>query len=121
MDGVTYPTATQFAVVSANMIGSTTYAAAKAALEAHTVNLAAELTGTEVTVNAHQPGRVGTAMQAWIRGQDPARIGSGLHDRFTRSYADGTLLALERSAASLIARLGIGATGQIWDVADGLP
>jgi NAD(P)-dependent dehydrogenase (short-subunit alcohol dehydrogenase family) len=105
----------------ASMIGGTTYAATKAALEAHTVNLAAELTGTGVTVNAYRPGSVDTAMQAWIRRQDPARIGSGLHDRFTRSHAGGTLLTPERSAASLIARLGTGATGQIWDVTDDLP
>jgi len=41
--------------------------AAAAALEAHTVNLAAELRGTGVTVNAYRPGGVDTAMQAWIR------------------------------------------------------
>jgi len=103
-----------------SMIGGTTYAAAKAALEAHTVNLAAELAGTGVTVNAYRPGGVETAMQAWIRGQDPARIGTALHDQFTRSYASGALLSPGQSAASLIARLGTGATGQIWDVADDL-
>jgi NAD(P)-dependent dehydrogenase (short-subunit alcohol dehydrogenase family) len=105
----------------ANMIGGTTYAATKAALEAHTINLAAELAGTGVTVNAYRPGGVDTAMQAWIRGQDPARIGVDLHEQFARSHTSGTLLTPERSAASLIARLGTGATGQIWDVADDLP
>jgi NAD(P)-dependent dehydrogenase (short-subunit alcohol dehydrogenase family) len=104
-----------------NMVGGTTYAAAKAALEAHTINLAAELAGSGVTVNAYRPGSVDTAMQAWIRGQDPARIGTGLHDQFARSHASGALLSPERSAASLIARLGTAATGQIWDVADDSP
>lgn len=104
-----------------NMIGGTTYAPTKAALEAHTINLATELAGTGVTINAYRPGGVDTAMQAWIRGQDPARIGASLHDQFARSYASGALLSPERSAASLIARLGTGATGQIWDVADDLP
>jgi NAD(P)-dependent dehydrogenase (short-subunit alcohol dehydrogenase family) len=103
-----------------NMIGGTTYVATKAALEAHTVSLAAELAGTGVTVNVYRPGGVDTAMQAWIRGQDPVRIGAGLHDRFARSYASGALLSPERSAASLIARLGTSVTGQIWDVADDL-
>jgi NAD(P)-dependent dehydrogenase (short-subunit alcohol dehydrogenase family) len=104
-----------------NMIGGTTYTATKAALEAHAINLAAELAGTGVTVNAYRPGSVDTAMQAWIRGRDPARIGAGLHDQFARSHASGALLSPERSAASLIARLGTDATGQIWDVADDLP
>jgi 3-oxoacyl-[acyl-carrier protein] reductase len=100
------------------MIGGTVYAATKAALEAHTLNLAAELAGTGVTVNAYRPGGVDTAMQAWIRGQDPERIGAGLHEQFARSHASGRLLTPERSAASLIARLGTDATGQVWDVAD---
>jgi hypothetical protein len=33
-------------------------------------------------VNVYRPGRVDTAMQAWIRRQDPARGGGGLVDRF---------------------------------------
>jgi NAD(P)-dependent dehydrogenase (short-subunit alcohol dehydrogenase family) len=60
----------------AGMIRGNAYATTKAALEAHTVNLAAELRGTGVTVNAYRPGGVETAMQAWIRAQDPERIGA---------------------------------------------
>ncbi len=104
----------------ANMIGGTVYTATKAALEAHTMNVAAELAGTGVTANAYRPGGVDTAMQAWIREQDPDRIGVGLHDSFTRTYTAGTLLTPERSAASLIARIRTEATGEIWDVADDL-
>jgi NAD(P)-dependent dehydrogenase (short-subunit alcohol dehydrogenase family) len=100
------------------MVGGTTYAATKAALEAHTLNLAVELAGTGVTANIYRPGGVDTAMQAWIREQDPSRIGAGLHDQFTRSYASRTLLTPQRSAASLTARISSDATGQIWDVAD---
>jgi NAD(P)-dependent dehydrogenase (short-subunit alcohol dehydrogenase family) len=102
----------------ASMIGATVYAASKAALEAHTVNLATELDGTGVTVNAYRPGTVDTEMQAWIRAQDPEEIGAQLHDRFTRSYADGALISPEESARSLVARLGGSATGQIWSVSD---
>lgn len=102
------------------MIGGTAYAATKAALEAHTINLAAELAGTGVSANAYRPGGVDTAMQARIREQDPDRIGAGLRDQFARTYTSGTLLTPQRSAASLIARMSTDATGQIWDVADDL-
>lgn len=104
-----------------SMIGGTVYAASKAALEAHTFNLAAELAGTGVTANVYRPGGVDTAMQAWIRAQDPDRIGRGLHDRFSRTYSAGALLTPQRSAASLIARISTDVTGEIWDVADDLP
>jgi NAD(P)-dependent dehydrogenase (short-subunit alcohol dehydrogenase family) len=100
----------------AGMVGGNAYAATKAALEAHTVNLAAELAGTGVTVNAYRPGGVDTAMQAWIRAQDPERIGAGLHQRFHRSFAEGALITPERSAAVLLAHLAGGETGAVWDV-----
>jgi NAD(P)-dependent dehydrogenase (short-subunit alcohol dehydrogenase family) len=102
------------------MVGATVYAATKGAVEVHTINLAAELLDTGVTVNAYRPGGVDTAMQAWIRDQVPERIGASLHDQFIRSYSAGTLLTPERSAASLIARIGTDRTGEIWDVADDL-
>jgi 3-oxoacyl-[acyl-carrier protein] reductase len=100
------------------MVGGNAYVTGKAALEAHTVNLAAELDGTGVTVNVFRPGSVDTAMQGWIRDQDPATIGSVLHERFSRSFAEGTLITAERSARSMLARLSGESTGQIWDVSD---
>jgi 3-oxoacyl-[acyl-carrier protein] reductase len=94
------------------------YAATKAALEAHTLNLAAELRGTGVTANVYRPGRVDTAMQEWIRGQDRERIGAELHERFTRFAASGELITPGRAAASLLARLGGADNGAVWDVDD---
>jgi len=102
----------------AGMLRANAYATSKAALEAHTINLAAELCGTGVTVNAFRPGSVDTAMQAWIRGQDPGQIGAELHHRFTTSYQQGKLISPQQSAESLLARLPAGATGQIWNAAD---
>lgn len=104
----------------AGMIGGNAYVTGKAAVEAHTLNLAAELDGTGVTVNAYRPGGVDTAMQAWIRDQEPERIGVVLHDSFARSHAAGSLLTPEQSAASLLARLPGDQTGHVWDVADSL-
>jgi 3-oxoacyl-[acyl-carrier protein] reductase len=98
------------------MVGGNAYAASKAALEAHVVNLAAELEGTDVTVNAFRPGAVDTAMQGWIREQDPAEIGAGLHERFVGSYESGTLLTPEDSVSALLGHLDDGGSGEIWDV-----
>jgi NAD(P)-dependent dehydrogenase (short-subunit alcohol dehydrogenase family) len=100
------------------MVRGNTYAATKAALEAHTVNLAAELRGTGVTVNVYRPGGVDTAMQAWIRAQDPDRIGAALHTRFSHNFAEGTLITPERSAAALLAHLSGDDSGSVWDVSD---
>lgn len=98
------------------MAGMNAYATSKAALEAHTLNLAAELGGTGVTVNIFRPGSVDTAMQAWIRAQDPAKIGAALHARFARSYTDGALISAETSARVLLDHLSGEGTGEIWEV-----
>ena len=100
------------------MVRGTVYAASKAALEAHTRNLSAELAGTGVTANVYRPGAVDTEMQAWIRRQDPERIGSELHRRFVQSHDAGGLLTPRQSAAGLLARLESGGTGQIWEASD---
>ena len=100
------------------MLRANAYVTSKAALEAHTLNLAAELEGTGVTVNVYRPGGVDTAMQAWIRKQDPEKIGAALHQRFAENYQQGTLITPAQSASSLLTRLPSPATGQIWDVSD---
>jgi 3-oxoacyl-[acyl-carrier protein] reductase len=64
----------------ASMVGGNAYVTAKAALEAHTLNLAAEVAGSGVTVNVFRPGAVDTDMQAWIRDQRPQAIGPALHE-----------------------------------------
>ena len=102
------------------MISGNSYATTKAALEAYTVNLAAELAGTGVTVNAYRPGTVDTAMQAWIRDQDPAQIGERLHARFVGYHEHGTLISPEVSGRALVAHLSSADSGRTWDVSDAL-
>jgi len=102
----------------AAMIGMNAYAASKAALEAHTFNLAAELVGTGVTANVYRPGSVDTAMQGWIRNQPAEEIGATLHERFIESYERGALHTPEQSAQSLLARLAGDDTGLVWSVDD---
>jgi 3-oxoacyl-[acyl-carrier protein] reductase len=100
------------------MVGLNAYAATKAALEAHTLNLAAELAGCGVTVNVYRPGSVDTAMQEWFRAQPPDEIGATLSQHFQASYEKGGLISPEHSARSLIARMAGTATGKIWDASD---
>jgi NAD(P)-dependent dehydrogenase (short-subunit alcohol dehydrogenase family) len=100
------------------MVGLNAYAATKAALEAHTVNLAAEVAGSGVMVNVYRPGAVDTAMQGWFRAQPPAEIGAALHQHFQASYEQGALITPERSARSLLTRLVGEATGEIWNATD---
>jgi 3-oxoacyl-[acyl-carrier protein] reductase len=102
----------------AAMLRANAYATSKAALEAHTLNLAAELAGTGITVNVYRPGTVDTAMQAWIRDQDPMHIGTALHQRFADNHQQRTLLGPSQSAASLLKHLPGQASGQIWDASD---
>jgi 3-oxoacyl-[acyl-carrier protein] reductase len=100
-----------------SMIGGNAYATSKAALEAHTLNLAAELADTGVTVNAYRPGGVDTEMQAWIRRQSGDEIGTGLHQQFVASFEEGRLITPEASADSLMTHLETDSTGQIWSFA----
>lgn len=101
-----------------SMIGGNSYVTTKAALEAHTLNLAAELAGSGVTANVYRPGIVDTAMQAWIRDQDPDRIGAAMHDRFVRNHTTGRLITADASARALVHRLTGDDTGQIWSADD---
>jgi 3-oxoacyl-[acyl-carrier protein] reductase len=98
------------------MIGGNAYATSKSALEAHTINLAAELAGTGVTVNVYRPGAVDTQMQAWIRRQDGSRVMEELRDRFVESYETGKLISPHDSAESLVLNLITDVTGQTWNV-----
>jgi len=100
------------------MVGGNAYTTGKVALEAHTVNLAAELSGTGVCVNVYRPGAVDTDMQARLREQGPERLGAAVRDFSEQTHARGALLTPETSARSMVARLGGQDTGQIWDVSD---
>ena len=100
------------------MVGMNAYAATKAALEAHTLNLAAELAGSGVTVNLYRPGSVDTAMQGWIRSQSPDEIGAALHEHFRASYEQGSLITPSTPPGPWSAQLVGDATGEIWNVTD---
>jgi NAD(P)-dependent dehydrogenase (short-subunit alcohol dehydrogenase family) len=91
------------------------YVTSKAALEAHAINLAAELEGTGVVVNVCRPGVLDTSQQSWLRDQGPEAIGEALHARYTGFAASRRLEDPARVARWLVGRLGDTATGEIWD------
>jgi NAD(P)-dependent dehydrogenase (short-subunit alcohol dehydrogenase family) len=96
-------------------VGMNAYATSKTALEAHTLNLAAELTGTGVTVNVLRPGMVDTAMPAWIRAQSPAQVGPALHERFMTMHESGVMASPRRPASMILELITGESTGQIAD------
>lgn len=97
------------------MAGGNVYATTKSALEAHTLNLAAEIAGSGVTANVYRPGAVDTAMQQSIRDHDQADATAALVAHFRSSYAAGTLASADESAAGLLARLAGDDNGAVWD------
>ena len=99
----------------AGMIRANAYVTGKAALEGHTLNLAAELADTGVTANVYRPGIVDTA-DAGVDarpGPGPGRRGPARAVQPVPTTA-GSLITPEESAASLLARLPSDATAQIW-------
>jgi NAD(P)-dependent dehydrogenase (short-subunit alcohol dehydrogenase family) len=91
------------------------YVTSKAALEAHAINLAAEVAGSGVVVNVCRPGVLDTSQQSWLRRQGPEAIGETLHSRYTGFATGGRLEDPRKVARWLVARLDGTSTGEIWD------
>ncbi|TDU83291.1 glucose 1-dehydrogenase/3-oxoacyl-[acyl-carrier protein] reductase [Kribbella voronezhensis] len=94
--------------------GGNIYAACVAASEAHTVNLAEELSGTGITVNALRAHRAGTALQTWLAGVDPEAVDDPLIRRFVLDVTGLGVAGPDRSAVGLVDRLISTQTGRIW-------
>lgn len=58
-------------------------------------------------------GPVDTAMQEYVRGQDPDQVRGGLVERFQPMHSDGHLVTPDASAKSLVARMAGSETGSV--------
>ncbi len=94
------------------------YSVGKAGLEMLVRNLAVELAGSDVTVNAVRPGTVDTAMQTHIRSQPIERVGEALHNNFVGFYDRGALLAPEVPATLIVGVLASDANGEVISIYD---
>ncbi|GAA1521807.1 hypothetical protein GCM10009741_23680 [Kribbella lupini] len=94
--------------------GGNIYAACVAALEAHTVNLAAELSGTGVTVNVLRARRADAALQAWLAGIDPAEVDDPLIRRFVLDLTGPGTTGPEQPAVDIVDHLLSTQTGRVW-------
>ncbi|PMB23136.1 SDR family NAD(P)-dependent oxidoreductase [Fischerella thermalis] len=92
------------------------YATSKAALEMMTLNLAAELEGTGVKVNAFRPGTIDTAMQAEARSAPVEVVGEAMHNLFQGFYNKGMLRDPKIPAAVVIDIIRSDLNGQILDI-----
>ena len=100
------------------MTNMNAYSVSKAGLEMLVRNLAVELAGSGVTVNAVRPGTVDTAMQAHIRSQPVERVGQTIHESFAGFHARGALRAPEEPARLIVAVLGGDASGEVISIGD---
>ncbi|GAA3436764.1 SDR family NAD(P)-dependent oxidoreductase [Kutzneria kofuensis] len=108
------------AQVPAFLNGGNAYTTTKSAVEGHSVNLAAELADTGVTVNIYRPGTVDTSMMTWVRDGGGRRMDPKVHEFFADVQDRGDLLTPDQSAGYLLARLAGDDTGQTWHAADGV-
>ena len=99
-----------------SMTGANAYVTSKVALEGYTLNLAAELAGSGVTVNVVRPGSVDTAMMTYLREQESGTFPAELEKWAVGAYEAGELFRPDQVARWLVTCLAGEDTGQIWDI-----
>lgn len=96
--------------------GGNAYTTGKAALEALTINLAAEVDGTGVTVNVLRPGASETSLHRELRTQDAERVGSAFLERLDRPVRAGLVKDPDVPAAAALDLICSDANGRLVDL-----
>jgi NAD(P)-dependent dehydrogenase (short-subunit alcohol dehydrogenase family) len=106
------------AAAAPGMSRGNAYAVSKAGLEIMTVNLATEIAGSGVTVNAVRPGLVDTAMQAHIRGLPAEQVGQTIFEQFATNHKEGKLQDPKLPARLVVNLISSASTGEVISIYD---
>ena len=106
------------AATGTGMENSSAYSVSKVGVEMLTLNIAAELQGKGVTVNAVRPGTVDTTMQTHIRGLPIEQVAQQIHERFKGFHEQGKLLHPSQPARLIVNLLQEESTGEIVSIYD---
>jgi NAD(P)-dependent dehydrogenase (short-subunit alcohol dehydrogenase family) len=95
------------------IVNASAYSVTKAAVNMFSLNLADEVAGTGVTVNALRPGRVDSDMQTWIRERPRELVGDRLKDEFVEFYTSGRLFEASQPAAYAVQVIASNRNGEL--------
>jgi NAD(P)-dependent dehydrogenase (short-subunit alcohol dehydrogenase family) len=104
--------------IAPGMMRGNAYTVSKAGLESMTVNLAKEIAGSGVTVNAIYPGIVATAMLEHVLSLPAEQIGPHTLELYETSVAKGRVNAPTVPARLVVKLLATEATGEVINVYD---
>lgn len=104
--------------IAPGMVRGSAYTVSKAGLESMTLNLATEIAGSGVTVNAVRPGMVATEMEAHIRSLPVEQVGQDIFEVFDTNYREGRVNAPTLPARLVVKLISTDATGEVISVYD---
>ena len=106
------------ASIAPGMVRGSAYGVSKAGLENMTLNLATEIAGSGVTVNAVRPGIVETSMETLIRSMPIEQVGPQILDFIDSGHREGRVNVPEVPARLVVRLLSTETTGEVVSVYD---